>query len=166
MSITHFKGSAVQTKGEFPAVGQAAPDFKLVKSDLSEVSLADLKGQRVVLNFFPSVDTGVCALQLKTFSHKLSGAENTALVFASMDLPFAFGRFCAAEGVDNAITGSDFRHHSLADNGILMSDGPLAGLYARAVLVIDESGKVVHSELVSEVTNEPDYDAAMKALTA
>lgn len=166
MSITHFKGSEIQTKGEFPTAGQTAPDFKLVKSDLSEVSLADLKGQRIVLNFFPSVDTGVCALQTKTFSQKLAGVENTALVFASLDLPFAFARFCAAEGVDNAITGSDFRHHSLADNGILMSDGPLAGLYARAVLVIDESGKIIHSELVSEVTDEPDYDAAMTALAA
>lgn len=164
MAITHFKGAEIPTQGDFPAVGQQAPDFKLVKSDLSEISLADLKGKRVVFNMFPSVDTGVCALQLKTFSQKMSGDENTVLLFASLDLPFAFGRFCGAEGVENAVTASDFRHASMDNYGVKMTTGPLAGLFARAVLVLDENHQVVHSELVSEVTDEPDYDAAMAAL--
>jgi len=166
MATTHFKGSAVETNGDFPAAGQQAPDFKLVKSDLSEITLADLKGKRVVFNTFPSVDTGVCALQLKTFSQKMAGDDNTVLLFASQDLPFAFGRFCAAEGVENAITASDFRHDSMGAYGVKMTGGPLAGLMARSVLVIDENQQVVYSEMVSEVTEEPNYDAAMAALNA
>lgn len=165
MASTAFKGTPVQTTGDFPSVGQAAPEFKLVTSDLSEVSLADLKGQKVLLNIFPSVDTGVCALQFKTFSQQAANIDNLALVFASLDLPFAFGRFCGAEGIENALTGSDFRHHSLAKNyGVQMKDGPLAGLYARSVLILDESHKVVYTELVSEITNEPNYEAAMAVL--
>lgn len=166
MATTHFKGSAVSTNGDVPAVGQQAPDFKLVKGDLSEISLADLKGKRVVFNTFPSVDTGVCALQLKTFSQKMAGDDNTVLLFASQDLPFAFGRFCAAEGVENAVTASDFRHDSMGDYGLKMTDGPLAGLLARAVLVLDENQKVIYSELVSEITEEPNYEAALAALKA
>ncbi|MGB0865198.1 MAG: thiol peroxidase [Granulosicoccaceae bacterium] len=164
MATTHLKGTPVSTLGELPSKGQAAPDFKLVQSDLSELSLGDLKGKRVILNTYPSVDTGVCALQTKTFSQKLAGDDNTVLIFASMDLPFAFGRFCGAEGIDNALTASDFRHGSMDAYGVKMTDGPLAGLFARSVLVLDENHQIVHSELVEDITSEPDYDAAMAAL--
>ena len=165
MASINFKGNPVNTQGNFPQVGDAAPDFKMVNTDLSEVTLADYKGKKVVFNIFPSVDTGVCALQLKTFSQKLSGRDDVVLLFGSMDLPFALNRFCGAEGVDNAVTASDFRYNALAENyGVKMTDGPLAGLYARATLVVDEDGKVIHAELVSDVVNEPDYDAAMAAL--
>ncbi|WP_077411295.1 thiol peroxidase [Marinicella sediminis] len=165
MAQINFKGNPIDTTGQFPTVGQAAPDFKLVKADLSEVSLSDLAGKQVVFNIFPSIDTAVCALQLKTFSQKAAGRDDVVMLYASMDLPFALNRFCAAEGVDNAVTGSDFRHRSLAEHyGVQMNSGPLAGLYARATLVLDANHQVVYSELVSDVVNEPDYDAAMAAL--
>lgn len=165
MASLTFAGTPITTAGTFPTVGQPAPEFNLIQSNLSHITLADLKGQKVVFNIFPSIDTPVCALQLKTFTRLVSEVENTALVFASLDLPFAFGRFCVTENIENAITASDYRHHSLADNyGVKMNDGPLAGLYARAVLVLDESHQVVYSELVEEVKNEPHYDQAITAL--
>ena len=164
MTIT-FKGTAVATKGTFPAVGDQAPDFKLVNTDLSEVSLADFAGKKVIFNIFPSVDTGVCALQLKQFANLTSKINDAVLLFSSVDLPFAFARFCGAEGIENAVTASDFRYNSLAEAyGVKMTDGPLAGLYARGVVILDESHKVIYSELVCEVTEEPNYDAAMAAL--
>ncbi len=162
MATINFKGNPIQTKGDFPPKGVQAPEFKMVKSDLSEVTLADLKGKKVIFNIFPSIDTAVCALQLKTFSQRASQLDDVVLLFASMDLPFALNRFCAAEGIENAVTVSDFRYHSLADGyGVKMTDGPLNGLYARATLVLNENHQVVYSELVSDVVNEPDYDAAM-----
>lgn len=164
MTALTFKGNPIKALGNFPTVGQSAPDFRLVTSDLSELQLSDLTGQRVIFNVFPSVDTAVCALQLKTFSQKISNLDNTTLLFASLDLPFAFSRFCAAESVENAITASDFRHHSLQSYGVTMSGGPLDGLYARAVIVMDSSHKIIHSELVKEVTDEPDYNAAISSL--
>lgn len=165
MATINFKGNPINTEGDFPQVGQQAPEFKLIKADLSEATLADFKGKKVVFNIFPSVDTAVCALQLKTFSEKAGNRDDVVMLFASMDLPFALNRFCAAEGVDNAVTASDFRFHSLAENyGVKMTDGPLAGLYARATLVLDANHQVVYSELVSDVVNEPDYAAAMAAL--
>ena len=163
-SIT-FKNSPVETTGDFPSVGQAAPDFKLIKGDLSELSLSDLKGKKVIFNIFPSVDTPVCALQLKQFTQIAAGLDNTVLLFSSLDLPFALSRFCGAEGIDNALTTSDFRYQSLAEAyGVKMKNGPINGLYARAVLILDEEHKVIYSELVEEVTNEPNYDAAMAAI--
>jgi len=165
MAKTQFKGNPVQTEGAFPQVGDQAPDFKLIKSDLSEVTLADLSGKNIIFNIFPSIDTAVCALQLKTFSQKAADMDDVVLLFGSMDLPFALNRFCAAEGIENAVATSDFRHHSLAENyGVKMLDGPLSGLYARATLVINDQGEVIHSELVSDVVNEPDYEAALAAL--
>ena len=165
MSTVNLQGNPVRTAGALPTSGEKAPDFTVVTADLKEISLSDLAGKKVVLNIFPSVDTDVCALQLKSFARKLAGREDVAAVFVSMDLPFAQARFCAAEGVDNAITGSDFRHRSLAERyGVALKDGPLAGLYARATLVIDGDGLVRYSELVEEITEEPDYDAAMQAL--
>ncbi|MEM9906849.1 MAG: thiol peroxidase [Cyanobacteria bacterium P01_D01_bin.44] len=165
MSSITFKQTPIQLLGEFPKVGQPAPDFKLVKGDLSELSLADLKGKRVVFTTFPSVDTDVCALQLKTFNQKVTALDNTVLVSASMDLPFALGRFCGAEGIENAITTSDFRYRSLAESyGIGMAEGPIQGLYARSVLILNENHEIIYCELVPEVTTEPNYDAALAAL--
>lgn len=165
MAKITFKGDPVNTLGSLPAVGSAAPDFALVNTDLSTVTLADFAGKKVVINIFPSVDTGVCALQLKTFSQRAAGMDDVAFLFVSLDLPFAFGRFCGAEGIENAVTASDFRSLTFAeDYGVEMEDGPLAGLYARATLVLDADHKVKYSELVSEITNEPDYDAAMAAI--
>ncbi len=165
MATINFKGNPIQTQGDFPQVGDQAPDFKLVQADLSEVTLENFKGKKIIFNIFPSVDTAVCALQLKTFSQKAGHRDDVVMLFASMDLPFALNRFCAAEGVDNAVTTSDFRYHSLADNyGVKMTQGPLAGLYARATLVLNADHQVVYSELVSDVVNEPNYDGAMAAL--
>jgi thioredoxin-dependent peroxiredoxin len=165
MTTVTLKGTPVTLQGPLPEVGSPAPEFTVVKTDLSEQRLSDLKGKKVVLNIFPSIDTAVCALQLKTFSQRLGNREDVAAVFVSMDLPFAHSRFCGAEGISNAITGSDFRYRSLGQRyGVGIKDGPLAGLYARATLVIDENGIVRHAELVKEVTEEPDYDAALTAL--
>lgn len=165
MATVKFKGDNIKTNGDFPKAGEKAPDFSLVGSDLSTINLSTLEGKKVVLNIFPSVDTDVCANQLRTFTKKLSNRDDIALVFASMDLPFAFNRFCAAENISNAITASDFRDQSLAKNyGVKMEEGPVAGLYARAVLVLDESHNISHAELVNEVTEEPDYEAAIAAL--
>lgn len=163
-STTAFKGSEVELSGQFPSVGDTAPDITLVAADLSEVKLSDYKGKKVVLNTFPSVDTPVCALQLKQFS-KLAADKDVVLLFVSLDLPFAFGRFCAAEGIENAITTSDFRYGDAGKQlGVTMTSGPVSGLLARSVLVIDEEQKVVYSDLVAEVTEEPNYDAALAAL--
>lgn len=167
MTSLTFKGNKIDTIGNFPKAGDIAPNFTLVQSDLSEISLSDLKGRKVIFNIFPSVDTAVCALQLKKFSQAVSTLDNVVLLFASLDLPFAFSRFCGAEGITNAITASDFRAHSLEENyGIKMQGGPLDGLYARAVLVLNENHEIVYSELVQEVTDEPNYDKAISEVQA
>lgn len=165
MSLLTFKGHEIETIGDFPKVGQKAPDFTLTRSDLSQLSLSELKGKKVIFNIFPSIDTPVCALQLKKFSQAVSAIDDTTLVFASLDLPFAFSRFCGAEGISNAITASDFRFRTLEKfYGVKMKGGPLDGLYARAVFVINENQKIMYSELVQEVTDEPNYDLAMAAV--
>jgi thiol peroxidase len=159
MATITFKGSPVNTNGNLPEKGTQAPDFKLVGAGLNEISLADYKGKRVVLNIFPSLDTGVCAASVRNFNKWVSGQENTVVICVSKDLPFAMSRFCGAEGLDNVITASDFRYHNFAtDYGVLMTDGPLAGLMARSVLAIDETGKVVYTQLVPEIVEEPSYD--------
>lgn len=165
MSHLTFKGSPITTNGNFPSLGQSAPGFTLVTKDLAEISLLDLKGKKVIFNIFPSIDTPVCALQLKKFNGMVSEVENTVLLFSSLDLPFALSRFCAAENIENAITTSDYRHRSLEKNyGVKIEGGPLAGLYARAVIILDVNHQVIYSEIVSEVTDEPNYEAAMAAL--
>lgn len=164
MGTITFKGHPIETNGDFPQAGGAAPDFKLIAGDLSEVTLASFKGKKVIFNIFPSIDTPVCALQLKAFSQKFAGLDDTVLLFASLDLPFALNRFCGAEDIENAVTTSDFRHHSLESYGVTMTQGPLADLYARAVLILDENHKIIYSELVAEVTHEPNYEAAMQFL--
>ena len=162
---THFKGTAVKTNGELPKVGSSAPNFSLVKGDLSTLSLADLKGKRVLLNIFPSIDTGTCAASVRRFNKEAAGLANTMVLCISKDLPFAQSRFCGAEGIDQVITLSDFRTSEFADNyGVLQADGVLLGLLARAVVVINEEGKVLYSELVNEITEEPDYEKALAVL--
>jgi thiol peroxidase len=164
MAKVTLKGNPFNTNGNLPAVGSKAPAFKLVKTDLSEVSSADLAGKRVVLNIFPSVDTPTCAQSVRTFNTQASALENTVVICASQDLPFALARFCGAEGLDQVIPASAFRADFASDYGVKLVDGPLTGLTARAVVVLDAEGKVLHTELVSEVAHEPDYDAALKVL--
>jgi thiol peroxidase len=159
MSTVTFKGSPVAINGNLPSVGSQAPDFKLVGAGLNEISLADFKGKRVVLNIFPSIDTGVCAASVRNFNKWAAAQENVVVVCVSKDLPFAASRFCGAEGIENVITASDFRYNNFAtDYGVLMTDGPLAGLMARSVVAIDENGKVIYNQLVPEIVEEPVYD--------
>lgn len=158
MATTKFKGSSVQTNGELPKIGSKAPDFKLVKGDLNEVTLADFEGKKIILNIFPSIDTGVCAASVRNFN-KIASEKGIPVLCVSKDLPFAASRFCGAEGLNDVITASDFRYNNFAtDYGVLMIDGPLKGLCARAVVVIDENGVVTYTELVPEITTEPQYN--------
>ena len=165
MATTNFKGSPVTTSGELPAVGDQLPEFTLVGTDLSEITPADLAGKRVVLNIFPSLDTGVCAASVREFNKRATSLDNTVVLGVSQDLPFAHGRFCSAEGIDNVTTGSTFRSSFGEDYGLTLQGSPLQGLLARAVVVADENGKVVYTQLVDEITDEPDYDAAVNALS-
>ncbi|MCA0438035.1 MAG: thiol peroxidase [Austwickia sp.] len=164
MATTAFKGSPVQTSGDLPAVGADAPDFTLVGTDLSDVTGSGHSGKRVVLNIFPSVDTGVCAASVRKFNELAASMDNTAVVCVSADLPFALGRFCGAEGIENVTAASSFRSDFGSTYGVTMTDGPLAGLLARSVVVVNENGDVVYTELVPEITQEPDYDGAVAAL--
>lgn len=165
MATVTFKNDiTVNTSGQLPTVGSAAPEFALVKNDLSEVSLKDLKRKTVILNIFPSLDTGTCAASVRRFNKEAAALPNTVILAVSADLPFAAGRFCSAEGIDNVVPASVFRNASFAkDYGVLMLDGPLKGLLARSVVVIDANGKVVYTELVPEITNEPNYQPALAA---
>lgn len=164
MATVTLKGNPFKTSGDLPAQGTQAPDFTLVKTDLSEVALNDFKGKRVVLNIFPSVDTPTCAQSVRTFNDKASSLDNTEVVCVSQDLPFALARFCGAEGLDKVTPASAFRSSFAEDYGVRMVEGPLTGLDARAVVVIDEQGQVSHAQLVPEVSEEPDYAAALKVL--
>jgi len=159
MSTTKFKGSDVHTNGQLPLIGSQAPDFTLVNSGLSEIHLSDYKGKRVLLNIFPSLDTSTCAASVRRFNKWVSEKENVVVICISKDLPFAQSRFCGAEGLENVTTASDFRYNSFAtDYGILLTDGPLKGLMSRSVVAVDETGKVLYTELVPEITIEPNYD--------
>src|ERR1035437_7662778 len=159
MATVKFKGTDVQTSGQLPVVGAQAPDFTLVGGGLNEIHLSDYKGKRVLLNIFPSLDTGTCAASVRKFNKWVSEKENVVVICVSKDLPFAQSRFCGAEGLDNVITASDFRYNSFAtDYGVLFADGPLNGLMARSVVAVDENGKVLYTELVSETVEEPNYD--------
>src|SRR5699024_9202647 len=162
-SIT-FKNDPVTTVGELPAKGSALPAFELVGQDLAPVTSADLAGKRVVLNIFPSLDTGTCAMSVRKFNELAAGLENTVVVCVSEDLPFAQARFCGAEGIDNVVTGSAFRSSFGADYGVTMQDGPLAGLLSRAAAVAAADRAIVHTQQLSEVSEEPDYEAAAAAL--
>lgn len=161
-----FRGDPFNTGGDLPDVGSPAPSFSLTGGDLAAVSSEGLAGKRVVLNIFPSIDTPTCATSVRTFNERAANLDNTAVVCVSADLPFAASRFCVAEGISNVSTGSTFRNPEFLDDyGVGMVDGPLAGLCARAVVVIDEHGSVAHSQLVGEIADEPDYDAALAALS-
>lgn len=163
-SIT-LKGNPVSTAGDLPAVGSSAPAFSGVKTDLSACSLADLSGKKVVLNIFPSIDTGVCAASTRRFNEEAGKLDNTVVVCVSVDLPFALGRFCGAEGLENVVPVSVFRNPEFGKGyGVTITDGALAGLLSRAVVVVDESGKVVYTEQVPEITQEPNYEAALAAI--
>jgi len=165
MAEVTLGGNPTNTNGDLPAAGSAAPAFTLTKGDLSSVSSDDLKGQSVVLNIFPSVDTPTCATSVRTFNEKAASLENTTVLCVSADLPFAGSRFCGAEGIENVVTASTFKNPEfLTDFGVALVDGKLEGLAARAVVVLDGEGNVKHSELVSEIANEPNYDAALDAL--
>ncbi len=165
MATVTLRGNTVNTSGNLPAVGTAAPDFNLVKQDLSSVKLADLAGKKVVLNIFPSIDTPTCATSVRKFNEKAAGKAGVVVVCVSKDLPFAAKRFCGAEGIENVVTGSSFRDSAFEEAyGVKLTDSPLAGLIARSVVVLDESGKVVYTELVPEIGSEPDYDAALAKL--
>ena len=165
MATITFKGSEIHTSGSLPDVGAAAPAFVLTASDLSEVSGPEVGGKKHVLNIFPSLDTSVCAASVRRFNEEAAGMGNASVLCISMDLPFAQARFCGAEGLENVTTLSAFRHSEFGSNyGVDIVDGPLAGLLARAVVVVNEKGEVVHTELVQEIAQEPDYECALKAL--
>ena len=164
MATVTLKGNPFKTSGELPQKGSKAPDFTLVKTDLPEVSLSDFSGKRLVLNIFPSVDTPTCAQSVREFNAKTSSLRNTEVVCVSQDLPFALARFCGAEGLDQVTPASAFRSSFAEDYGVRMVEGPLTGLNARAVVIVDENGQVMYTQLVEEVSEEPNYDAALKAL--
>jgi thioredoxin-dependent peroxiredoxin len=165
MAKVTLRGTEVNTKGNLPSKGSKAPDFKLVKNDLGSLSLSELKGKKIILSISPSLDTSVCAVSARKFNQAAAGKENTVIVAITKDLPFASGRFCTTEGISNVITLSGFRDTAFGkDYGIELVDGPMAGLYTRSIVVIDENGVVSHSQLVPEITHEPDYDAALAAL--
>lgn len=164
MATTALGGTPVNTVGDLPQVGAPAPSFSLVAKDLSTLTGADLAGTRVVLNIFPSVDTPTCAQSVRVFNERAASMQNTKVVCVSADLPFAQSRFCGSEGLDNVVTASTFRSDFGTSFGVELGEGALAGLLARAVVVLDENGTVVHSQLVPEIANEPDYDAAITAL--
>jgi thiol peroxidase len=165
MASTKLAGNPVSLAGDFPTKGGSAPDFTGVVQDLSEVTLDSFKGKRKVLNIFPSIDTDVCATSVRKFNEKAAALENTRVICLSKDLPFAFKRFCGAEGIENVVSASLFRDTDFAQKaGVLITDGPLKGLTARAVLVLDENNQVIYGQLVDDITHEPDYDAALAAL--
>jgi thiol peroxidase len=163
-SIT-LKGNPINTSGKLPTVGSKISDFKLVKNDLSVATLADFAGKKLVLNIFPSIDTGTCAASVRKFNESASKLENTNVLCISRDLPFAQNRFCGAEGLENVVNLSDFQEGSFGKtNGLEIVDGPLAGLHSRAIIVVDENGTITHTEQVGEIVDEPNYEAALAAL--
>ena len=165
MATISSRGEMVETSGELPAVGSTAPGFGLRRADLSPVSLADYAGARLVLNIFPSIDTPTCAKSVRQFNERVAALANTHVLCVSADLPFALSRFCGAEGIENVETASVYRAPEFGlDYGVYMAEGRLGGLLARAVVVVDETGKVIHTELVPEIAQEPDYEAVAAVL--
>jgi len=165
MAKITFKGNPINTVGALPAVGSKAPDFKLTKTDLSDVTLQDFAGKKVILNIFPSIDTGVCATSVRKFNQEAANLPNTVVVGVSKDLPFAHKRFCAAEGINGVVTTSDLREGTFGKSyGVTMTEGPLACLLSRSVVVLDEKGTVKYTEQVPEITQEPDYAKALAAV--
>jgi thiol peroxidase len=167
MAQITLKGNAISTQGNLPAVGSQAPDFKVTKADLSDVSLKDFAGKKILLNIYPSIDTGVCAMSVRKFNQDASQVDNAVVVGVSRDLPFALGRFCGAEGIDKVVTTSELRDTAFGEAyGVRIATGPLAGVLSRAIVVVDASGKITYTEQVPEITQEPNYEAALTALRA
>ncbi|MDW3209421.1 MAG: thiol peroxidase [Reichenbachiella sp.] len=165
MATITLKGNPINTIGSLPANGTQAPDFDLIKNDLSHISLADYKGSRVILNIFPSIDTGICAASVRTFNEKAAGLANTKILCVSRDLPFAQARFCGAEGIDSVETVSDFASGKFGkDYQVTIADGPMANLHSRAIVILDEEHKVIYSEQVPEIVQDPDFEKALAAL--
>ncbi|GAA3787721.1 thiol peroxidase [Corallibacter vietnamensis] len=165
MATVTLKGNKIETSGTLPKVGSKAPDFKLTNTDLETKSLSDFSGSKVILNIFPSVDTGTCATSVRTFNKEASQLENTKVLCISRDLPFAMGRFCGAEGLDNVISLSDYKDGSFGKAyGLDFTNGPLEALHSRCIVVVDENGTVSYTEQVSEIVDEPNYKAALDAL--
>ncbi len=165
MAQITFKGNPVNISGSLPKVGTPAPDFKVVKADLSPITLSELKGKKIILNIFPSIDTPVCANSVRRFNVEAAKLNNTAVLCISRDLPFAQKRFCAAEGIANVMVGSEYRDSSFSDAyGIRIISGPLEGLFSRAIVVIDEQGKVIFAENAPEISEEPNYEKALAAV--
>ena len=165
MAEITFKGNPIHTAGSLPKLGTMAPDFKLIKADLAPMSLGEFKGKKVVLNIFPSIDTSVCATSVRRFNAEADKLSNTVVVCISRDLPFAQKRFCGAEGLNNVVTGSEYQDSSFSDAyGVRIVDGPLAGLLSRAIVVVDDQGKVAYTEQVPEIAQEPDYGKALAAI--
>lgn len=163
-SIT-LKGNPISTIGELPSVGSKAPSFSLVKSDLSVASLSDFEGKKVILNIFPSLDTSVCAASVRTFNKEVASLDNTVVLCISKDLPFAHGRFCSTEGIEDVVTLSEFRDNAFGEAyGVTIADGPLAGIHSRAVVIVNEEGNVVYTEQVPEITQDPDFEKALAAV--
>lgn len=167
MATVTLQGNELHTNGNLPAVGEQAPDFVLVDGDLSNKKLSDFSGKKIVMNIVPSLDTPTCATSTKKFNERAVNHRDTVILIISADLPFAQGRFCSAEGLEDVVPLSMMRSRTFAkDYGVLIEDGPLAGITARAIVVLDEQGKVRYTEMVQEIADEPDYDAALSALTA
>lgn len=164
MAITHLQGTPVHTVGELPEVGTKVSNFTTTKADLSDLSLADFSGKTVLLNIYPSVDTGICAASVRRFNAEAAAHPDVVVVGISMDLPFALDRFCGAEGIDRVITTSAFRSDFGDDYGLKLAGSPMAGLLARAVIIIDAQGIVKYTELVPEIKQDPDFEAALAAL--
>jgi thiol peroxidase len=165
MATIALKGTPIHTIGLLPETGKPAPDFLLTKTDLSDISLSDFAGKRIILNIFPSLDTAICAMSVRKFNAEAEKFANTTVLCISKDLPFAHGRFCAAEGLTNVVPASAFRDGKFGnDYGVMIIDGPLAGLFSRAIVVLDEKGMVIYSEQVPDIVQEPDYMAALASL--
>ncbi len=165
MATITLKGNTIHTNGNLPAIGSKAPDFNLTKTDLSNATLADYEGSKVVLNIFPSIDTGTCAASVRQFNKEAAELNNTQVLCISRDLPFAQARFCGAEGIENVINLSDYGTGTFGKNyGLEITDGPLQHLHSRAVIVLDENGTVRYTEQVPEIVDEPNYKAALEAL--
>ncbi|MGB8329141.1 MAG: thiol peroxidase [Polyangiales bacterium] len=165
MATTAFKGTPVHTNGNLPAAGSAAPDFLLIGTDLSEKTLADFKGKKKILTINPSYDTPVCQAAARTFNERAARLDDVVVLVVSADLPFAQKRFCTAEGLQSVVPLSTFRGTFLEDYGVKLVDGALKGLAARAIVVLDEGDEVIHTELVSDIAKEPNYDAALAAVS-
>ena len=165
MAKITFKGSPISTIGELPKVGAQAPDFVLTKTDLTDISLKDVAGKKVVMNIFPSIDTPVCATSVRRFNAEIDKYNNAIILCISVDLPFAHARFCGAEGLNNVISVSELRNRDFGKHyGVRIVDGPLAGLLARSIVVLDGKGKVIYTQLVADIAEEPDYEKALNAL--